>query len=57
MSSFCAKCGKDITFLGSKICTTCDPDIEAILQRLVKSKTPLLCSECFEEHLKSHLPN
>ncbi len=53
---FCELCGKNITMSGSQMCAICDPDIAAIIERKVKSKTPKLCATCFENHKKSHNP-
>lgn len=50
----CSKCGKDITFVGSQICEICDPDVEELLRRGQASKSPTLCSVCFEKHMMEH---
>ena len=50
-------CGKDISMAGAQLCQICDPGMEAIIKRRVKSKTPNLCTECFGKHVQSHCPN
>lgn len=50
----CSRCGKNISMSGAQICGVCDPDMEAILARSVEQKTPELCDECFELHMRMH---
>jgi hypothetical protein len=47
-------CGLDISMAGAQLCPICDPDIDAILERTTKKKTPDLCADCYKKHVEAH---